>query len=324
MKENLEVIFWGVRGSYPAPGKDTLRYGGNTSCIEIRAGEESIIFDAGTGIIALGREIAKRAAQHGKAMKVSLFLSHLHHDHIQGFPFFVPAFIPSADIRIFGPASSDEVLVQVLENNQSPHIFPVSLNEMAATKTIRAIREREQVVVMAEDAEIREAGSRVSEDAALIRVHHSYAHPGGVNIYKLEWHGKSIIYATDTEGYEGIDRRLGTFAHGADLLIHDAQYTQEHYLGNRPGASSTQGYGHSTIEMACEMAKEAGVGKLVLFHHDPGYNDESIAKNEVHAQRIFNNTFAAREGMHLLLRDDQKEGAWQFEKERADSIVERM
>ena len=170
MKNNLEVVFWGVRGSYPAPGRNTLRYGGNTSCVEVRAGNERIIFDAGTGIIPLGRKISKEAAQERKEIKVSLFLSHLHHDHIQGFPFFVPAYLSSAHVQIFGPGSSDENLMRVLENNQSPQSFPISLNEMAAWKTIRAVREQNQVL-LAGEASIREASQKVEGDAVLVRIH---------------------------------------------------------------------------------------------------------------------------------------------------------
>ncbi|MCP4141359.1 MAG: MBL fold metallo-hydrolase [Chloroflexi bacterium] len=324
MNQNLEVLFWGVRGSYPAPGKDTLRFGGNTSCVEIRAGNERLIFDAGTGIIPLGRKIAREAAQSRKEIKVSLFLSHLHHDHIQGFPFFVPAYIPSAHIQVFGPASSDKKLRSILESNQSPQSFPISLNEMASRKTIKAVREHDEIVVFAGDANITGASqgntgdAGLTGDAVLVKTHHSYAHPGGVLIYRVEWRGKSIVYATDTEGYAGVDQRLANFARGADLLIHDAQYTQAHYHG----IPSTQGYGHSTVEMACEMAKAADVGQLLLFHHDPNYDDKAVAENEARAQRIFPESLAAREGLRIRL--DEEKIFLKLHEQKADSIAERM
>jgi ribonuclease BN (tRNA processing enzyme) len=134
-----------------------------------------------------------------------------------------------------------------------------------------------------------------------VRIMRSYAHPGGAYLYRIEWHGQSIIYATDTEGYLGTDRRLVNFARGADVLIHDAQYAQEHYRGQMAGFPSTQGYGHSTAEMACEVAAAAGVKRLVLFHHDPAYQDDFLTELEKRAQGLFPATQAAYEGLELTL-----------------------
>ena len=140
MEENYAVKFWGVRGSYPAPGTNTVRYGGNTSCVEVRLGGESIILDAGTGIIPLGQELARRAIQGRKALKVTLLLSHLHHDHTQGFPFFVPAYMPTAHVQIFGHAPSNQSLARVLESNQSPQTFPIGLSDMAAPEILDIVQ----------------------------------------------------------------------------------------------------------------------------------------------------------------------------------------
>jgi ribonuclease BN (tRNA processing enzyme) len=136
---------------------------------------------------------------------------------------------------------------------------------------------------------------------------HSHAHPQGVMIYRVEYQGKSVVYATDTECYAGGDQRLAEFARGADLLIHDAQYTEDHYIGALAGAPVTQGYGHSTTAMACDTARAAQVGQLVLFHHDPNYADKTIASIERRARELFANTVAAREGQVVNLGERQSQ-----------------
>ncbi|MBN2386406.1 MAG: MBL fold metallo-hydrolase [Anaerolineales bacterium] len=299
MKEPFTVKFWGVRGSHPVPGGQTVRYGGNTACVEVRLGERILILDAGTGIIPLGRELARRAAQAGQPPAVTLLLSHLHHDHIQGFPFFVPAYLPGARLQVFGPGTSPDGLARVLEANQSQPTFPVALAEMPADKEIRSLGAVGTLVLEERGARLAAAGEAVPPEAALVRIHRSHAHPGGVHIYRVEWGERSLVYATDTEGYVGGDRQLVEFARGGDLLIHDAQYAQAHYRGQMLGMPSTQGYGHSTPEMACEVAAAAGVGTLVLFHHEPSYADAAIAALEDHARARFPQTLAAFEGLEL-------------------------
>ncbi|HLO32435.1 MAG TPA: MBL fold metallo-hydrolase [Anaerolineales bacterium] len=296
MSDELRIKFWGVRGSYPAPGAETIRYGGNTACVEIRVGERTIILDAGTGIIPLGRELA-----HRHASEVLLLFSHLHHDHTQGFPFFVPAYLPKARLHIFGPGGTPETLSRVLEHNQSSETFPVSLRDMASSKDIQSVRESQ--IIVWDEAGVRLAESVIgrNDEAVVIRIHRSYAHPGGVYIYRIAWRGKSVVYATDTEGYVGTDRRLVQFAKDADILIHDAQYSEEHYRGQLAGFPSTQGYGHSTVSMACEVAAAAEVGHLVLFHHDPSYADERVAGIEAFAKTRFPETQAAYEGLEIDL-----------------------
>jgi len=140
----------------------------------------------------------------------------------------------------------------------------------------------------------------------VIRIHKSYAHPGGVYVYRITWHGKAIVYATDTEGYVGTDQRLVKFAKAADVLIHDSQYLDEHYWGQLEGFPSTQGYGHSTVTMACEVAIASEVGQSVLFHHDPSYVDAMVAGMEASAKKRFGDTQAAYEGLELRLRPENK------------------
>src|SRR5688572_21751729 len=306
MSDELRVKFWGVRGSYPTPGAGTVKYGGNTASIEIRAGERTIILDAGTGIIPLGRELSQRASAQKRAIEIVLLFSHLHHDHTQGFPFFVPAYMPNARLHIFGPGGTPETLSAVLERNQSTETFPLGLREMASTKNIQSVRESQ--VIVWDEAGVRLAESAVgfSDEAVVIRIHKSFAHPGGVYVYRITWRGKSVVYATDTEGYVGTDRKLVAFARAADMLIHDAQYSEEHYRGQLAGFPSTQGYGHSTVTMACEMGAASEAGQLILFHYDPAYSDAMVAGMEASAKAQFGKAQAAYEGLEIALRAEKK------------------
>ena len=310
MSDELRIKFWGVRGSYPAPGTGTVKYGGNTASVEILAGERTILLDAGTGIIPLGRELARAK----RASEIMLLFSHLHHDHTQGFPFFIPAYLPNTKLHIFGPDGTHESLRNVLEHNQSSETFPVSLRDMSATKNIQSVRESQIIVwdetgVHLAESSVGPALSRVeglSEEAIVIRIHKSYAHPGGVYGYRIMWRGKSIVYATDTEGYVGTDKRLVKFAKGTDVLIHDAQYLDEHYWGQLEGFPSTQGYGHSTVKMACEVAYASEAGQLVLFHHDPSYTDTIVAGMEAAAKTQISEARAAYEGLEILVHSENK------------------
>jgi phosphoribosyl 1,2-cyclic phosphodiesterase len=301
MSDELRVKFWGVRGSYPAPRAGTVKFGGNTACVEIRAGDRTFILDAGTGIIPLGRELARR-----RALEVMLLFSHLHHDHTQGLPFFLPAYMPNAKLHIFGPDGTHASLKNVLEHNQSAETFPVRLHEMASLKDIQSVRESQTIVWDEAGVRVTESSLDTGDDAVVIRIHKSYAHPGGVFMYRITWRGKSVVYATDTEGYVGTDRRLVKFAQKADMLIHDSQYLEAHYRGQLAEFPSTQGYGHSTALMACEVAVAAEVGQLILFHHDPSYSDAVVEGMEASAKKKFANVQAAYEGLEIFLRATSK------------------
>ena len=305
----MKVRFWGVRGSYPTPGLETVKYGGNTACVEVQAGSRTIILDAGTGIIPLGRELARTK----RAGETLLLLSHLHHDHTQGFPFFVPAYLPNAKLHIYGPDGTHQTIKNVLEHNQSSETFPVSLRDMSSSKDIQSVRESQVIVWDEAGVRVAESTFGVGDDAVVVRIHKSYAHPGGVFVYRITWRGKSVVYATDTEGYVGTDKRLVKFAKDADVLIHDAQYLDEHYWGQLDGLPSTQGYGHSTVTMACEVAASASAGRLVLFHHDPAYADAMLAGMERTAQGLFADATMACEGLEIDLTPDPspiRRGEW--------------
>ena len=301
MLNELKVRFWGVRGSYPTPGSGTVKYGGNTASVEVCAGRRTIILDAGTGIIPLGRELARTK----RVSEILLLFSHLHHDHTQGFPFFVPAYLPTARLHIYGPDGTHESMKNVLERNQSSETFPIGLREMAASKDIQAVRESQAIVWDEDGVRVTESSVGLSDEAVVIRIHKSYAHPGGVYVYRITWRGRSVVYATDTEGYIGTDKRLVAFAKDADVLIHDAQYLEEHYRGQLEGFPATQGFGHSTVSMACEVAASARVGQLILFHHDPSYSDDVIAGMENTAKSLFADSTSAYEGLELVLHEEK-------------------
>lgn len=300
MSNEMKIKFWGVRGSYPTPGTGTVKFGGNTACVEVQVGNRTIILDAGTGIIPLGRELARTK----RAGELLLLLSHLHHDHTQGFPFFVPAYIPNAKLHIYGPDGTHESMKNVLERNQSSETFPVGLRDMSSTKDIQAVRESQVIVWDEAGVRVAESAIGLSDEAVVIRIHKSYAHPGGVYVYRITWHGKSVVYATDTEGYVGTDRKLVQFAKDADVLIHDAQYLEEHYWGQLVGFPSTQGFGHSTVTMACEVARASEAGQLILFHHDPAYSDAMVAGMDASAKAQFGEAQAAHEGLEIVLREE--------------------
>jgi ribonuclease BN (tRNA processing enzyme) len=246
----------------------------------------------------LGRELA-RSKRTGEIL---LLFSHLHHDHTQGFPFFVPAYMPNAKLHIYGPDGTHESLKNVLERNQSSETFPVSLRDMSSSKDIQAVRESQVIVWDEGGVRVAESVVGLSDEAVVIRIHKSYAHPGGVFVYRVTWCGKSVVYATDTEGYVGTDKRLVKFAKDADVLIHDAQYLDDHYWGQLDGLPATQGYGHSTVTMACEVAASALTGQLVLFHHDPAYTDNMLAGMEAKAKSLFAESVAAYEGLEIVLQ----------------------
>ncbi len=310
MKDQFIIRFRGVRGSYPVPGKSTLHIGGNTACVEVCVNDHRIILDAGTGIISLGEELVAEHLASGdtpltrKPIVVTLLYSHTHNDHTQGFPFFQPAYLPITTLYVFGPTSTDNLETTLARAMISP-LFPVPLRDMSATKYIRDIEGNKVILLRDGNSEplvynpYREQ-VEIPEDAVKIACLHSYGHPIKVLKYRIEWHGRSVVYATDTEGYEGGDTRLIRFARDADVLIHDAQYRMDEYTGDANGVIQ-QGWGHSTPDMAVTVARKANVKQLVLFHHDPRHDDPEVESMAENVRQVFPNTVAAREGLEILL-----------------------
>jgi len=301
-REQFIVRFWGTRGSYPTPGPTTVRYGGNTTCVELQVGRQTLVIDAGTGIINLGHDLVRRSKESGnKPIVATILLTHMHHDHTQGFPYFIPAYIGTSTLHILGPRTFDQEIEEILGHAVLPPSFPVSLHEMPSVKVIRSLQGTEMLVVDEEQGSLHihniyHDPVECTDDKICVHIHKSYAHPkSGTYIYRVEWRNKSMVFASDTEGYMGTDRRLVKFSHNTDLIIHDAQYTDEEY------AVQKQGWGHSTPMMACDVARMANARRLVLFHHEPLYDDERIADIERKAQDLFPETIAAYEGLEIVL-----------------------
>jgi phosphoribosyl 1,2-cyclic phosphodiesterase len=250
----IRVTIWGARGSTPIAGLQVSRYGGNTPCVEVSDDEGTIlVFDAGTGIRELGRKLA------GRARRINLLLTHLHLDHIQGLGFFAPLFNPEVEVHIWGPASATDKLQNRLRRYLSPPLFPVRLRDLPAQVTLHELP--------GPDFEI----GRFHITGMMV------IHPGPTLGYRVESPDGVVAYLPDHEPALGLARfpHRGEWtsgyglAAGADLLIHDSQYSDEGYLRH-------VGWGHSSIGQAAGFAALAGVKKLVPFHHDPNNDDDVL------------------------------------------------
>lgn len=285
------------------PGPTTVNVGGNTACFEVRVAGHLIIVDAGTGIISLGQEMMAHHHTTDEPMRVTILFTHAHRDHIQGFPFFLPARKASCTLYIFGPKLLEENLQEVLARAMAPPVFPLGLEELNSQRQIQHIRQGDLIMLTDPTAPpqllgLRDNREQVPPDAVTVRVHHSYNHPGGVLIFRINYRERSVVIATDTEGYIGGDRRLVRSAKGTDLLIHDAEYDENEYADQ---GVIRQGWGHSTWRMAVDVALAAGAKQLALFHHNPGHDDAFLKAMERKAQAIFPTAFIAREGMTVEL-----------------------
>jgi phosphoribosyl 1,2-cyclic phosphodiesterase len=306
----LKVKFYGVRGSIATAGDETRRYGGNTSCVLVEAsgpaGKATLVFDAGTGIRKLGNDLMKRGP-----VDAHLFFSHLHWDHIQGFPFFAPAFIPGNRLHVYGvrspvdtsgSATTQEINLATLNDapavaeatsvkaamaaQMTPPNFPVGLDAMRASLEFLDVP----------------YGDRMRVGPAAVR-HVGVDHPNGCVAWRVDSDGSSVVYATDLELAEGVGGQvfddLVDLCRGTDLLIFDAMYTPEEYNG--VGTFSRRGWGHSTFEMGAAVAEQANVSQLALFHHDPGHDDAFMDALGKRAKERFSSLFVAAEGQEVEL-----------------------
>lgn len=277
--QNLFTIqFWGVRGSIACPGPETVRYGGNTPCIEMRVDGKRLIFDGGTGLRVLGQSMLSQMP-----VEAHLFFTHSHWDHIQGVPFFIPAFIKGNCFHIYGaPAPNGATIEKRLTDQMLHPNFPVPIRIMQADLKFNDLELGEKV----------EIGEITVENALL-------NHPGEAVGYRVNWRGYSAAYITDTEHFpDTLDKNVLELARNADVMIYDATYTDEEYHSK---ASSKVGWGHSTWQEAVKVAKAAKVKKLVIFHHDPLHNDDFLDHVGEQASQQFPNTLMAREGQTLHL-----------------------
>jgi len=254
----LKAKFWGCRGSVATPGPKTLRYGGNTACVEIRYRNSILIFDCGTGIRELGNSLQREF--NDSPIHVHLFVSHTHWDHIQGFPFFTPAYVSTNVISIYGLCSPDRTLLEAFREQMDPKFFPVPMDHL---------KSRIEFVEFTDAVEI---------DGATVSTKH-VNHPGVASAFRIDVDGKSVVYMTDHEPYCSLsgdtvenrerERELIDFARGADIYIREAQYDSEEYAAHR-------GWGHGTFEHALVAARDAGVANLVVYHHDPMHDDDCM------------------------------------------------
>ncbi|MBF2028473.1 MAG: MBL fold metallo-hydrolase [Oscillatoriales cyanobacterium C42_A2020_001] len=276
--KHFVVNFWGVRGSIASPGVGTVRYGGNTPCVEMQVAGHRLIFDGGTGIRVLGQSLLAQMPT-----EAHLFFTHSHWDHIQGFPFFVPAFVKGNQFSIYGAIAPDGSNIEQRLNDQMRHPnFPVPLQIMGADLQFFDIEIGAPIQI----------GEVVVENAPL-------NHPGQAIGYRVNWQGYAAAYVTDTEHYpDRLDENVLYLAHDVDVLIYDATYTDEEY--HSPTASKV-GWGHSTWQEAVKIARAANVKTLVIFHHDPLHDDDFLDEMGFQVAQAFPSGVMAREGMSIHL-----------------------
>jgi phosphoribosyl 1,2-cyclic phosphodiesterase/ActR/RegA family two-component response regulator len=296
----VSVKFWGVRGSIPSPGPGTVEYGGNTSCVEVRADGELIILDSGSGIRPLGRSLL--AEFPGQPLHPTILITHTHWDHIQGFPFFLPAYQAQHQIRILGFEGAREGLARIFSSQMEGPFFPVGFKEMPGHIQVEELRQLEFSV-------------------GRVRVHAAFAnHPGICVGYKLLTSAGAIVYMpdhepslachtvakgnkeSDTKAFaRSQDDKLLEFFSGAEVLILDAQYDAEEYKSHIQ-------WGHGYVDAAVALALVAGIKKLFLFHHDPDHSDEKVTAMAEHARALVRaaggtlEVQAAREGTVVELK----------------------
>lgn len=268
------VRFWGVRGSVACPGPDTVRYGGNTACVEVRCGEHRLIFDAGTGLRVLGGAFGNH-----QRLKAHVFLSHTHIDHIAGFPFFRPAYSEKNRFEFWAGhlGGKTGALQAVLADLMKAPIFPVPMNIMHACIAFHDFS----------------AGETLTPAPGVVIRTAPLNHPNGATGYRVEFDGRAVCYVTDTEHREGeLDQAVLDLIRGSEIVIYDAMYTEEEYR-------RFKGWGHSTFAAGIRLCEAAGVGRLVAFHHDPEHDDDALDRIAAALVRARPGSRVAHEGLIL-------------------------
>jgi len=278
------VKFYGTRGSVPVCTPDFQEFGGNTTCLCIKDKETNSIavIDAGTGIRELGKDLIE--SKH-KQDEIFIAFTHFHWDHIQGFPFFAPAFNKKQKITILALGCGKQItcLKDIFKTQMQKEFFPVQLEKMGAKFKFMLLKETKRVFK-----------TQAKRPKPVIVKTNKHRHPGGVYGYRIELDGKAMVFCTDVEHLNSIDKKVVKLAEGADLLIHDAQFTDEELKKKR-------GWGHSSFSQAIEVAERANVKMLALTHHDPDHDDGFLRKMEKKCQHRFKDSFLAREKMEIEL-----------------------
>ncbi len=271
----MHVKFWGVRGTIPCPLQTHLKYGGNTSCVSVQCGDNWFVFDAGSGIRLLGEHLMVQGVY-----QVSLLFSHFHWDHIQGFPFFAPAYQPSFKLNLFAGNLylSQSNIQKALAGQMSAPFFPVS------TEVFKASIQHHDF----------QAGVRLEFEGGVSAKTLMLNHPQGSTAYRLEYQGRSVCYVTDVEHQPGrLDDALVAFLKGADLVIYDCTYSDETF-------SQYLGWGHSTWQEGIRLCRAANAKQLAIFHHDPDNDDARMDTIAAKASALWSGAFVAYEGQSLV------------------------
>jgi phosphoribosyl 1,2-cyclic phosphodiesterase len=276
IENQFTVQFWGVRGSIPCPGPHTVRYGGNTPCVAMQVGGKRLIFDCGTGVHVLGQSLLPQMPVEGH-----IFFTHSHWDHMQGFPFFTPAFIKGNKFNIYGAIAPDGSTIEQRLNDQMLHPnFPVPLQIMQASLNFYTVKAGQPIHI---------------EDITIETAHLN--HPGEAVGYRVNWRGGAAVYVTDTEHFtDRLDENVLWLSRNADILIYDSTYTDDEYYSTK---SPKIGWGHSTWQEAVKIAQAANVKTLVIYHHDPSHNDDFLDNVGKQASEKFPGAIMAREGLIL-------------------------
>jgi phosphoribosyl 1,2-cyclic phosphodiesterase len=274
----MRIKFYGVRGSLPVSGREFLKYGGNTTCLRIFREDVNriAIIDAGTGIRKLGKEIINNGLHQNI---INILFSHFHWDHIQGLPFFAPAYNNNQKIGILvmGTQRRFKDLREIFSLQMQKEYFPIRLETMGAQFEFLSYGDKETIY-----------GANVT----VTPQHHLFK--GGSYGLRIEDKAASLVVCTDVEHIDGIDENIVNLAKDADLLIHDGQYTEEEY-------KKYKGWGHSSWQQAVEVAIRANVKKLIITHHDPDHDDDFLDSMEKDCQQIFPDSVFAKEGMEVLV-----------------------
>lgn len=275
----MKVKFWGVRGSHPITKDNCLKYGGNTTCLTVEVENQIFIIDAGTGLVEFGDSLNTTKG------KYNLFFTHMHIDHLQGLMFFKPLYNPDSQINLYGPVLLGKSFYDSIKELTEGNLFPVGVEHMKGIKNIDIVDDEWEIKFSLKKGEL------------IVQGKYFDSHPrGGIVVYKFSYGKKSFVFASDIESVPHGLVKLIEYAKNCDLLIHDAQYTEDEYIHKK-------GWGHSTGEMAIENAKLSNAKILCLTHYNSNDTDEFLDKRFIYLKEKFPNLLMAKEGLEIDLNE---------------------